>query len=142
MALFLTCGFERRDDAAAWYHNNVNSLAVEYDTEIGAEIFKNSYWTGEELVDRYYLGDAVTTHMRNQVNLSGSVNNSKLNISGRWHSHGPDSAPFTIGADTNWADQNVSRASYLSRANNYLLTSYVLQKYSKGAEVNICGTKC
>jgi hypothetical protein len=52
------------------------------------------------------------------------------------------SAPFTIGADTDWADQIDSRAAYLSRANNYLLKSYVLQKYSKGAEVNICGTKC
>tara|TARA_R110001583_G_scaffold190917_1_gene355566 strand:- start:843 stop:1085 length:243 start_codon:yes stop_codon:yes gene_type:complete len=80
--------------------------------------------------------------MRNQVDLSGSVNNPKLNISGRWHSHGPDPAPFTIGADTDWADQIDSRAAYLSRANNYLLKSYVLQKYSKGAEVNICGTKC
>tara|TARA_R110002126_G_scaffold34754_11_gene107414 strand:- start:1033 stop:2259 length:1227 start_codon:yes stop_codon:yes gene_type:complete len=135
-------GFERRDDAAAWYHNNVNSLAIYYDTEIGAEIFKNSYWTGEELVDKYYLGIVVTSHMRNQVDLSGSVNNPKLNISGRWHSHGPDPAPFTIGADTDWADQIDSRAAYLSRANNYLLKSYVLQKYSKGAEVNICGTKC
>jgi hypothetical protein len=134
-------GFTSEESAAAWYHEKVHPIGVTYDTEFGAKMFKNLIWNGETLVDKFFLGNVVTQHYSNQVQLSGSQFGS-LNAVSKWHTHGNSNVGHTVGADTDWADASKSRSAYVSRGPTYRGSGISLDVWQNGGATTICGVKC
>ena len=134
-------GFTSEEAAAAWYHEKVHPLGIKYDTEFGGKIFENSVWNGETLVDKFFLGNVVTQHYSNQVNLAGSVFGS-LDAVAKWHTHGNSNVGHTVGADTDWADATPNRSAYVSRGPTYRGTGVSLDVWRNGGAVKICEVTC
>lgn len=112
-----------------------------YDTEFGANIFKNMIWDGKSFVDRFFLGNIVTQYYNNQVKLSDS-RFGMLNEVAKWHTHGASNVSFTIGADTAWADSSKSRAAYVSRGPKMYGDGVALDIWTSGKGKTICGISC
>ncbi|SFC89679.1 toxin TcdB middle/N-terminal domain-containing protein [Pseudoalteromonas denitrificans] len=134
-------GFLTMDDAAKWYHNNIQSLSEKYDMEIGARIFKNDMYYDLETKltsTRYFSGNITTNYAHNVTTISNSTFGSFSPIA-EWHSHGHSNVSYTMPTDVADVDSKVISAAYLSTGEYN--SSTALWKYT-GSVTKMCGKKC